>query len=101
MVARELSRAAAFQDDCVDDVTAETRHAPPPSCWSALCPATWVNYVVKSHTLGSTTTSGITALSRVGGSGREWPCSRPRAPTKPAHPASSTPSGDTTGGPTV
>src|SRR5713101_5932644 len=50
MVAGELGRAAVFQDDCVDDVAAETGHAPPPSCWSALCPATWVNYVVRSHT---------------------------------------------------
>ena len=48
MVAGELGRAAVFQDDCVDDVAAETGHAPPPSCWSALCPATWVNHVVKS-----------------------------------------------------
>src|SRR5258708_33898375 len=55
MVTGELGRAAVFQDDCVDDVAAETRHAPPPSCWSALCPATWVNYVVKSHTSGGTT----------------------------------------------
>src|SRR5712692_12050118 len=54
MVAGELGRAAVFQDDCVDDVAAETGHAPPPSCWSALCPATWVNYVVRSHTLRST-----------------------------------------------
>src|SRR5712692_10445745 len=51
MVAGELRRAALFQNDCVDDVAAETGHAPPPSCWSALCPATWVNYVVRSHTL--------------------------------------------------
>src|SRR4029077_18345088 len=50
MVAGELGRAAVFQDDCVDDVAAETGHAPPPSCWSALCLATWVNNVLKPHT---------------------------------------------------
>src|SRR5438034_4462001 len=30
MVASELGWTAVFQDDCVDDVAAETRHAPPP-----------------------------------------------------------------------
>src|SRR5438874_3665468 len=46
----ECRRAAVIQDDCVHDVATESGHAPPPSWWRALCPATSVNYVVKPDT---------------------------------------------------
>src|SRR3989442_7799387 len=54
MVTGELGRTAVLQNNCIDDVAAETRHAPPPSWWRALCLATWVNYVVNSDTSGGT-----------------------------------------------
>lgn len=50
MVACDLGRAAAFQDDCVDDVVTEPDMSHLRIWWPELCLATWLNYVLNSHT---------------------------------------------------